>query len=182
MFESESVDDRRLTNRMLAKWTALANGQPMPRLTDITPELFGEDWHHCILIVLNGVPSRSRLAHVGEAVGAGHRRSDTVEIISDYSERSLLRLATAKIPAMLAKSGPITFGGTGAIHHRAMLYRAILLPLSNGDDTISHVLGAISYRNASATQDLSNPQDPVSAFIAFSSRRMIFAPEVAKHR
>lgn len=179
---SESADERRLTGRMLAKWTALADGQPMPRLTDITPEAFGPDWRHCILIQLNGVPSRSRLAHVGEAVGAGHRKSDMVEIVSDYSERSLLRLATAKIPAMLAKNGPITFGGTGAINHKPILYRAILLPISSGDDSVTHTLGAISYRIATATDELFNPKDPVSSFIAFASRRMIFAPHPSESR
>ena len=173
---SESADERRLTGRMLAKWTALADGQPMPRLTDITPEAFGDDWRHCILIQLNGVPSRSRLAHVGEAVGAGHRKSDMVEIISDYSERSLLRLATAKIQAMLTKKGPITFGGTGAINYKPILYRAILLPIVSDDGSVTHALGAINYRVATATDALFDAKDPVSSFIAFASRRMIFAP------
>jgi hypothetical protein len=189
-----SVDDRRLTNRVLAKWTVITAGQRMPRRAEITPEAFGDDWRYCSLIALDPTVIRSRLAYVGEIMQVPDRKSGTDQILNDYAEGTLLRLAAAKIPAMIAKRGPITFGGTGAHDGKAMLYRAILLPMSEDNNNIDHVLSAINYRDISAAQEMSldeptgeavpqPPQpkpDPVSSYIAFSSRRMSFAPSVAK--
>jgi hypothetical protein len=189
-----SVDDRRLTSRMLAKWTAISQGERMPRRAEIVPEAFGDDWRYCTLIALDPTLTRSRLAYVGDIMRNKSRAADMPQIMNDYADGSLLRLAAAKIPAMLAKRGPITFGGTGAHDNKAMLYRAVLLPVSEDNATIGHVLGAINYRDISATQEFAMDEptgvavpepakvDPVSSFIAFSSRRTVFAASVAKIR
>ena len=70
-----------------------------------------------------------------------------------------------------------------------MLYRAILLPLSGDGETIDHVIGAINFKEISAVEEYSDEPmpappkaDAVSSFIAFSSRRMSFAPAIAKNR
>jgi hypothetical protein len=187
-----SVDDHRLTTRMMAKWTAITEGQRMPSRAEIAPEVFGDDWRFCTLIALDPVLTRSRLAYVGDIMRGTDWSEKGPQVLSDFADGSLLRLTAAKVPAMMAKRGPISFGGTGAHDNKAMLYRAILLPVSENNSTIDHILGAINVRDISATKDesLDEPTgiavpepakpDPVATAIAFASRRMSFAPSVAR--
>lgn len=175
-------DERRLTDRMLAKWSAISNGARMPRLAEITPAAFGDDWRHCILVELDPVLWRSRIDHVGETLRNRDRTKDTPQILNDYAEGSLLRLAVSKIPAAIVKRCPIVFGGAAPHGGKTMLYRAILLPISEDNEQVDHVLGALNYRDISATADdtpvetsvLAAAPSSAAPFIALTGGRIAY--------
>lgn len=176
-------DERRLTSRMLTKWKAAAAGGRLPSVADFAPQVLGKDYPNCLLIKIDPDLPSSRVIHAGEIIATGLGLGGEASI-SDYPANSLLRLATPKIGAMLNKRAPITFGGTGVRDSAAVLYRAILLPLSDDGETITHVLGAINFKEISVVEEYSDeteqrPVDTVSSYIAFSSRRLVFAPSAS---
>lgn len=185
-----SKDERRLTSRVLAIWNALPREGDFPSASTLPQDAFGKDCPNCVLVATDKVLVRSRVLYAGETLRNPAWSPDEPQVLLDYAEGSLVRLAAAKIPAVIAKRGPITFGGTGSHDDKAMLYRAILLPLSEDGAEIDHVIGAINFRTLAGTEDypVEEPgppvtretSDKVSAYLAFSSRRVSFAPAVAK--
>ena len=175
-------DERRLTDRMLAKWSAIADGIRMPRAAEIKPEAFGDDWKHCALIELDPVLWRSRLACVGETLRNRDRTQGTPQVLNDYNEGSLIRLTAARIPSVIVKRCPIVFGGAAPHGAKTMLYRAILLPVSADNDRVDHVLGAINFRDISAAADDAPVETSVLAaatgsdapFMALTGGRIVY--------
>ena|SRR5665213_2578754 len=182
------ADERRLTTRMIAIWKTVSQGRGLPRRTDLRPETFGPDAPHCFYLALDAVLPQSRLMYVGDRLRPATWSPETHRQLAAFPENSLVRLTAAKIPAALAKGGPISFGGTGVRDVTAILYRAILLPLADDGETIDCVVGAINFRDISAVQEYAEEPtappptaaDRVESYIAFSSRRVTFAPSVAK--
>lgn len=177
------ADERRLTSRMLKKWKTAAVGGRFPSAAYFTPETLGKDYPNCVLIKVEADLPSSRVIHAGEIAAGGLDLPDESPI-SDYPANSLVRLATAKIAALLTKRAPITFGGTGVHDTAAVLYRTILLPLADEGETITHVLGAINFKEISAVEEYPDEPEPkpvntVSSYIAFSSRRLVFAPSAS---
>jgi hypothetical protein len=178
-------DERRLTTRVLEKWKALARDGRLPRHADLVPEAFGADCPNCLLIEIAPDLPASRPVYIGKLLGGGGWASENPPPLSDHPDASLIHLATAKLGAMVARRAPITFGGTGVREATAVLYRAILLPLSDDGQRIDHAVGAINFKEISAVEEYSDapkapPIDAVSSFIAFSSRRVAFAPSAAR--
>lgn len=170
------------------KWKAAAIGGWLPSRADFVPERMGKDYPNCLLIEIASDLPRSRVIHAGEIVAGSASDGVTDQAsLSEYPANSLPRLATAKIGAVLTKRAPITFGGTGVRDATAVLYRAVLVPLADDGKTITHVLAAINFKEISVVEEYSDevepkPADTVSAYMAFSSRRLVFAPSAATRK
>lgn len=182
-----AVDDRRLTNRIMAKWFAISAEPRMPRPGEITEAAFGADWSRCVLIALEPVLWRSRLVYVGETLRNRDRTAGVPQILNDYEEASLVRLAAAKIPVLLERRAPMIFGGYAPRGPGVILYRAILLPVSSDNQRIDHALGAINFRSVSVTEDdvigdavgEADKGEQVAAFFALTAGRLAF-PDAKK--
>jgi hypothetical protein len=180
------ADERRLTSRMIAKWSALSRDGRLPRHADLDLSAFGKDAANCVVIATTGADiAGATLIHVGELLRGDDWSPDRRQTVADYPANSLLHLTAAKVAAVIAKRGPVVFGGTGVRDVSAILYRAILLPLSDDGETIDHVIGAINFKEISAVEEYSEqpappPADAVSSYMAFSGRRVAFAPSAAR--
>ena len=76
------------------------------------------------------------------------------QAISECLDGSLLELVTRHIPRVAVTRNPISFGGTAVHDEVSILYRTVLLPLSETGDRVDGVLGAIaSARSRSSTTD-----------------------------
>jgi hypothetical protein len=151
---TQQATDRRLTMRVLARWRALAEGRRFPRRSQLDPQLFGQDWSNCLLIDVDPRMEQSRLAFVGDDLRdpawPHFERQRIAECLTD----TLLQLATSKIPEVLARAAPVGFGGPATYNEAPILYRAILLPLSEGGQEIDGMLGAVSYREVSERDEV----------------------------
>jgi hypothetical protein len=180
------VDERRLTSRVLGIWNALPRDHDLPRRSALIPDALGRDSADCLLVAIDAVLARSRLIYIGEMLRNPAWSAGQPQDLLAYAAGSLVRLAAAKIPAIVAKRAPITFGGTGVHDDKAILYRTILLPLSEDGEIIDHVIGAINFREIADSEehplDEAGPPvtrettEKVSAYLAFSGRRVSFAP------
>lgn len=186
--ENRMADERRLTNRMIARWSTLSQDGRLPRFDDLDINMFRRDLPHCLTVELAAEMPDSELIYIGEALRNDEWTPESRQILADYPANSLVYLAAAKIAAMMTKRAPIVFGGTGVRDIDAILYRAILLPMTDHRNHITHLVGAINCREITVVEEYSDalaersPEQltPAERLVAFSSRRMVFAPSVAK--
>lgn len=153
--------DRRLTMRVLQIWKALSPSSVLPRRSQIDPRLFGADWANCLLIDVDPVPERSRIAYVGDCLRDTSWPPFERQCLSDCVAGTLLHLATAKLPVVIDNAAPVGFGGSALHGEAAILYRAILLPLAEQGSVIDGVLGAVNYRELSLAEGLAPVPDQV---------------------
>jgi hypothetical protein len=154
---TESPLDRRLTVRVQTAWKKNA-GTGFPRRAQIDPRDFGTDWSHCLMIDLDPVTSRSRFAHVGSALRDPTWPTFDRQSVSECLEGTLLELLARHIPRVVAKRKPVSFAGSAQHDDSEILYRTILLPLSETEDQVDGILAAIAYREVSVDEELRNSE------------------------
>jgi hypothetical protein len=140
--------------RVLAQWRALADGHGPPRRSQIDPRGFGEDWRHCLLVDLDPQVEHSRLAFVGEGLRDPSWPTFERQSIADCQKDSLLHAATSYVARVVAKGVPISSGGVGMHQGMPVVYRSILLPLSEGGGKIDGLLGAANYREIPIAEEI----------------------------
>lgn len=171
--------DRRLTVRVLRIWKKLAGGN-LARRSQIDPMAFSTDWANCLMVDLDKVPSRSRFSYVGNALRDPSWPTFDRQCISECLDGTLLELVTRHIPRVVARKKPISFGGP-AIHDEAdILYRTILLPLSENGDQVDGILAAIAYREVSVGQEIPVSDVPVEHHAAATNGAVRVSRNAAK--
>jgi hypothetical protein len=145
--------ERRLTTRVHAVWKKIAGGGH-PRRSQIDPRDFGGDWGNCMMIDLDQVTSRSRFAYLGNALRDPTWPTFDRQPISECLEGTLLELVTRHIPRVTVKKAPVSFGGSAHHDESEILYRTVLLPLSENGDRIDGILAAIAYREITVAEEV----------------------------
>ena len=134
-------DERRLVGRVLRHWTEMVHEGGFPRLDEIDPWMLGEDWANCLVIAVEAPTERSYFVAVGENLAAARCSVDTLA-------GSLL----SHLPMVLSERRCLLVEGGATLRGVGILHRSVLLPLSEDGVTISHVLGAASYRALAADE------------------------------
>jgi hypothetical protein len=150
----EQNSEQRLILRVLAQWHALSDGGTLPRRSQIDPRLFGDDWAACLLLDVDSRPERSRFAYIGEVLRDPHYPPFERQTLAECQESTLLHLATSYAARVIGKGVPISTGGVGVHEGMPIVYRSILLPLSEGDGRIDGLLGAANYREVPVTEEI----------------------------
>ena len=146
-------DERRLTTRVLTVWKKLA-GKGFPKRSQVDPRAFGPDWGYCLMIDVDDVPVNSRFSHVGNALRDSTWPTFDRQSVSECLEGSLLELVTRHIGRVTEKKKPISYGGPATHEDGDILYRTILLPLSETGDKIDGILAAVAYREVSVVHEI----------------------------
>jgi hypothetical protein len=141
----QRMEDRRLVMRVLARWRAIAGGRGLPRRSQIDPRRFGQDWANCLLVDVDPLPRHSRLAFVGERLRDPTGPAFDRQRLDECLENTLLHSATAQIDRVVAEREPVAEGVSTHVG-APVLYRSILLPLSEDGRWIDGVLGAANCR------------------------------------
>lgn len=142
---TESSQERRLTARIEKEWRG-CSGAPYPRRCDIDRAKFGNDWDFCFIVDLSDSTKDSRFSYVGAALKEPGSPIFERQRISECSEGSVLALAAKEIEKVKELKQSIEQSGRAVHEDSEILYRAILLPLSENGLAIDGVLGAIGYR------------------------------------
>ena len=98
---------------------------------------------------------RSRFSHVGSALRDASWPTFDRQCLSECLEGTLLELVTRHVPRLLQANKPVSTGGAAVHEESNILYRTILLPLSESGHQIDGVLAAVGYREVAATADIS---------------------------
>jgi hypothetical protein len=147
--------ERRLTMRVHRIWLKAAAGHSYPRRSQIDPIQIGADWANCLMIDLDRVPSLSRFSYVGSALRDARWPTFERQCVGECLDDTLLELVTKRIAELLENNQPLTFAGAAFHQDANILYRTILLPLSEDGVTIDGLLAAIGYREVTADEALS---------------------------
>lgn len=147
-------EERRLVLRLMAYWDDLRNERDFPEYSDIDPSAIGDDWPHCYTIAVQSPPIASQFVHLGEVYRPGLPERG-VETLADCPHGTLLHAATHYIDRVLQKKVPVSLGGHAHLGRDSVLYRSILLPLSNDDGTIDYLLGGANFRVVATGEDSS---------------------------
>ena len=171
---TDSALDRRLTNRVLNVWKRLA-GNGIPRRSQIDPADFGGDWANCLLIDLDPVLANSRFSYVGNALRDPTWPTFERQTVSECLEGTLLELLVRHLPKVAEKRKPMSVGGSAFHEDTDILYRAIILPLSESGQVIDGIMAAILYREVAVSEPNSVADEVLRPILArassFSSRR-----------
>ena len=70
--------ERRLVERVLLRWTKMAERRRFPRLTEIDHWMVGEDWANCLLIAVESPIELSHFTAVGKNLAVALCPEDTL--------------------------------------------------------------------------------------------------------
>jgi len=160
--------ERRVIMRVYSAWKKIA-GRGFPRRSDIDPADFGIDWSNCLIVELESATSRSHFSYLGIALQDEGASPGEKNNISEYGKGTVLELVARHVSRALLKQEPVGFGGPASRNGRDLLYRAILLPLSETGERIDGFLAAISYCDVSIAEEV--PSD-----IAWCNRMLSETP------
>src|ERR1700720_3753764 len=127
--------ERRLVERVLLRWTKMAEGRRFPRLNEIDHWMVGEDWANCLLIAVQSPIELSHFTAVGKNLAIALCPRDT-----------LAGVLLSYLPWVVSSRCCLIVEGGATLRGVPILYRGALLPLSEDGDTIDHVLGAANHR------------------------------------
>ena len=146
MANIETNLERRLTTRVEKEWRGSSRAA-FPRRSDIDRTKFGNDWDFCFIIDLSDRTQDSRISYVGAELRETGSPIQERQRVGENPEGSLLELAAKEIDKVKALKQPVEKSGRAVHEDSEILYRAILLPLSENGVAIDGVLGAIGYRD-----------------------------------
>ena len=147
-------EERRLVLRLMAYWDDLRDDRDFPSYKEIDPAAIGDDWPHCYTVAVQNPPIASQFVHLG-AIYHPDLPESGVETLADCAQGTLLYAATHYIDRVLQKKVPVSLGGHAHLGRDSVLYRSILLPLSNDDGTIDYLLGGANFRVVATGEDSS---------------------------
>ncbi len=143
--EPANPKERRLVLRLLAHWRELCGEADLPARAAVDGAAIPDMWDYCFVIDVDG--AAPAFAHFG----AWHRTfcgaDMTGRALADLAPGTLAERATRHLPEVLARRVPITYGG--ALEEppgRKLLYRSILLPLTDGGARVVAALGGANCR------------------------------------
>jgi hypothetical protein len=152
--EEPQTREHRLVMRVLAQWQAIAGPRGLPRRSQIDPRHFGEDWRNCFLVDVDPKTECSRLAFLGDNLADPSWPAFDRQCLAEFQRDTLLHAATSYIGRVIAKGVPVSSGGVGLHQGVPMVYRSILLPLSEGEGRIDGLLGAVNYREIPVSEEI----------------------------
>jgi len=140
-------EERRLVLRLMAYWDDLRDTREYPRHDEIDPGTIGDDWPNCFLVALREPADQSQLSYIGPNL-VNDGVPDGPVSVAELPADALIAHALSPLQRMLSKRIPMSIGGEAEIAGEAVLYRSILLPLSDDGRSIDHVLGAANGKRA----------------------------------
>src|SRR5690349_18166928 len=137
-------EERRLVWRVLRNWTEIAHGGRFPCREEIDPWLRGEDGANCLLITVEWSIELSHFVVVGVNLAVALCPTDT-----------LAGVLLSGVPQVVSARRGLMIEGVATLRGVGILYRTVLLPLSEAGVVIDHAFGATNYRLLRSNEALS---------------------------
>lgn len=139
--------ERRLVLRLLSHWRELCGEREFPSFAELDPARIAEIWPDCFVLDTLGNVDDPIFRAFGTAIVESDGMNFIDKRVSEVPEKTLVAAAVAYRDDVLKKGVPISRGGEffkpGGIR---VLYRSVLLPMSDDGEVISGLLGAANSR------------------------------------
>jgi hypothetical protein len=149
------LQDRRLVSRVLHHVTKGAACEHLPRLNDVDPWLLGDDWANCALIRVRRPLEQSVFVVVGADLLPSREMVLDGEPISRCPQTTLLGTALSFLARAADERSLLMIEGTAVHLDAPILYRSLLVPLSEDDQKIEAVLFAANSGEVREGEDTS---------------------------
>lgn len=142
--------ERRLNRRLFDYWQrkCRAGGLPCPSTIDAAE--LGGDWDYCFLLDARDLPDFANFIHLGQKLApfSGVYLSGKEDWF-----RTVLDKTTQQVPRALQSRKPVLCDDELTLFDgRRLLFRTVLLPLSEDGTAVTHLLGAANGRYAEADE------------------------------
>ena len=139
--------ERRLVHRLLAYWRGLQIEDEFPSFAAIDPQEIPDIWGNTFVLEVVENESDPVFRALGDDIAGHYNVSLIGRHISEVPESSLVSVSVGYLDEVLKKGVPISRGGDFIKDDGTeVLYRSILLPMSDDGETISGILGAANCR------------------------------------
>jgi len=142
---SDHSEERRAIVRIHAVWQRRAQHR-IPSQAEIDPKEFGEDWSNCSVMKIDAGTARPHASFSENGLDPNR--------ISQRLAETLLILAQRHVHRVLATAKPVSYGGTASHEGKDILYRIVLLPLSEDGARIDALLAGMTYRDIPQASEL----------------------------
>ena len=140
------LDERRLVSRTLRYWRELGLRGTLPSIKQVDPWFIADDWASCALIAIHSDLERSTFLTVGDKLWPSDQHPLNGRRVQECPSDTVLGIGLAKLSIVMAKRAPVTIGGSSSHLGVQILYRSVLLPLSEDGIRIDTILIAANYR------------------------------------
>ena len=141
-----SVAERRAALRVLQHWRLVSGSRPFPSRGDIDPVAIAADWKNCFILDLTDRADGPRFLYLGPALRGAGWNDRVGRRLSDCPPGTILSLATSHANRVLETRLPVSHGGSATHDGHPVLFRSILLPLSEDGEAIDALLGSATFR------------------------------------
>lgn len=139
--------ERRLVLRLLHHWRDLCGERRFPSFDDVDPGQIPDMWPSCFVLDASAQRDDPVFRLVGDDIAKQARGALVSLRISTAPKDTLIDHATSYLDEVMAKAVPISRGGQFVRDDGInILYRSILLPMSDDGEAISGILGAANCR------------------------------------
>jgi hypothetical protein len=134
--------ERRLNMRLMAFWWDKRADRRFPSAQDFDPQELSDVWTHCFTLQLQDPCEQSAFHYVGDTIAEMSGLGGAEITVDEIGENTLLGHATRNVGEVLAQQVPVVRSGEFMNEEgETVMYRSILLPLSQDQDTVDCVVG-----------------------------------------
>ncbi len=133
--------------RLLAHWRELCDGRTFPSFEELDPAVISDIWDNAFVLDLAGHLDDPVFRVVGDSFAA-HTGSPLRDVrVSEVPVNSLAERSASYYREVIEKAVPISRGGEFRKEDgTTVLYRGVILPMSDDGETITGLLGAANCR------------------------------------
>jgi len=138
--EARPGGERRLSHRLFLYWLLQCGDRDFAALNDIDPAMLRDDWDWCFVIDVKRSVDFPYFEHLG-----AHLAKYSGVLLSGQRDwrATVLDKATEKFREVLAARAPLLLEDDLTLFDgRRLLFRSIMLPLSDDQRAVDHILGA----------------------------------------
>ncbi|MBK18114.1 MAG: hypothetical protein CMM52_04665 [Rhodospirillaceae bacterium] len=139
--------ERRLVLRLLNHWREICGEREFPSFAEIEPKDMPDMWHSCFVLEVVGHENDPVFRAAGGEILSITPKPLIGTTVSAWRPETLIGVAVSYTADVISKEAPISQGGEFLkIDGTKVLYRSILLPMSDDGNSISGLLGAANCR------------------------------------
>lgn len=154
MTGEHDTSERRLVFRLLTYWRELGGEGSLPSLSAVDADTIPDIWPHCFLLECHPDDAEAVFHSAGKQFASTCGRDLTGVAVSNVPSNSLAEHATYFFEEVRRRMAPICRGGAFAdADGITVLYRSVLVPLSDGGEIVNALLGAANCRHLATADD-----------------------------
>ena len=139
--------ERRMVLRLLSQWREWCGDDQYPSFTSVDPAQIAEIWDYCFVLDSVGHEDNPVVRTVGSELQNYLPETVRNRALSDVPAGSLIEHAASYYHEILDRGVPISRGGEFVKYDgMKVLYRSIIMPMSDDGITVSGLLGAANCR------------------------------------